>query len=433
MDARFDVLVAGGGLAGIAAAISAARLGARTLLVERDASLGGNATAALVHTVCGLYLPIDPEDEAASPQLAHAGFPRRLAERLAALGGTGPVERAGGCFVLPTRPQVLERLLPLLCEKTPGLALALDTLVQGAELARSASDPSRITTLHQGVSRGIEARIVIDATGDATVAALGGAEILRASPAQLQHASYVFRLRDVESEACMGFARMRVTAGLAGAARHSPFPPGCDSVLVRPGAPGEAYLTVTLPKPDPERFDPLDAAQLAALEAAGRTAAEAILPWLHGQKGLERCAIDAWPRRPGIRETRRVRGRVIVEADDLRAGRLRDDAVALSTWSLELWESATRPRFEPIAGPSSVPLGALVSASHPQLAAAGRCLSASHEALGALRVLGTAMATGEAAGVAAALAADASAALADVAPRAVRASVARLAEQEPPW
>jgi hypothetical protein len=110
-------------------------------------------------------------------------------------------------------------------------------------------------------------------------------------------------------------------------------------------------------------------------------------------------------------------------------GRRRDDEVALSGWPIELWQDHRRARFEHPAAPCSVPLGALVSRSHPGLGAAGRCLSATHEAHGALRVIATALATGEAIGVAAALAADAGVALAAVEPARVRARIADDAEK----
>jgi len=134
----------------------------------------------------------------------------------------------------------------------------------------------------------------------------------------------------------------------------------------------------------------------------------------------------------GIRETRRLRGRVIVERDDVLQGRRRDDEVALSSWPIELWHDHLRARFEYPRAPCGIPLGALVSASHSQLGMAGRCLSASHEALGALRVIGTALATGEAIGVAAALAADRGLALTDISPARVRAAVSLLAEKDEP-
>lgn len=433
---RFDVLVAGGGLAGVAAAVTAARLGARTLLVERDASLGGNATAAFVHTFCGLYEPIAVGDDAPAPRLAHPGLPSHLAARLAAAGGAGEPERAGRVFVLPTRPPALEALLARAVEKTPGLALATSTEVVAAALATDARGASDVTLASDGRRRDATAAVLVDATGDAALAAAGGAALLIEPPERLQHASYVFRVRGMPEAAVAGFARLRITAGLADAARRRGLPPGCDSVLVRPGAPGEAYLTVNLPKPDPARFgafDPLDPAQREALATTGRAAAEAIVGWLRERPESAGCSLDALPRRAGIRETRRVGGRVVIEAEDLRSGRRRDDEVARSTWAIELWDTPARPRFEPVDAASSVPLGALVSATHPRLCAAGRCLSASHEALGALRVLGTALATGEAAGAAAALAADAGEAPGELAPARVREAILRLAAEDTPW
>ena len=79
--------------------------------------------------------------------------------------------------------------------------------------------------------------------------------------------------------------------------------------------------------------------------------------------------------------------------------------------------------------PASIPLSALVSRTHPRLGAAGRCLSATHGALGALRVIGTAFATGEAIGIAAAIAADRGILLSDVPARAVREDIAASAER----
>jgi hypothetical protein len=93
--------------------------------------------------------------------------------------------------------------------------------------------------------------------------------------------------------------------------------------------------------------------------------------------------------------------------EDVLAGRRQSDEVALSTWPIELWSDWRRPHLAYPEAPCSIPLGALVSRSHPRLGVAGRCLSASHEALGALRVIGTALATGQAVGVASALAARA--------------------------
>jgi hypothetical protein len=104
-------------------------------------------------------------------------------------------------------------------------------------------------------------------------------------------------------------------------------------------------------------------------------------------------------------------------------GRSDSDEVCRSSWPIELWTDHRRARFEYPVRPCSIPLGALVSQRSPRLGMAGRCLSASHDAMGALRVIGTALATGEAIGVTAALAADRCSGLDAIAASDVRAHI----------
>jgi hypothetical protein len=101
------------------------------------------------------------------------------------------------------------------------------------------------------------------------------------------------------------------------------------------------------------------------------------------------------------------------EADILEAAKF-PDTVARSSWPVEMWRGHKGANFKYPAGVAEIPLQALISRSHDNLGMAGRCMSGSHMALGALRVLGTAMATGEAIGLAAALAADAGCPLVEV-------------------
>ena len=136
-----------------------------------------------------------------------------------------------------------------------------------------------------------------------------------------------------------------------------------------------------------------------------------------------RSRLAELPRRLGVRETRRGLGRQRVEREHVLEGRRSDDEVTVSTWPIELWHDHRRARFEHPEAPCSVPWGSLVSRSHTSLGFAGRCMSASHEALGALRVIGTALATGQALGVGAALAADAGRGLAEIAASEIRAHI----------
>jgi hypothetical protein len=427
---RFDVAVVGGGCAGVAAALAAAAAGARTLLVERSEWLGGNAALAFVHTICGLYLPAGAGDAV----LAQHGFAARFAEGLAERGGAGAPERAGRVWYLPTDPPRLAAYARELAEGRPGLRLALRTELVAARVPAAAAEPFALTLRGPDGEQRALAALAVDASGDAALAALAGAELDETEPAALQRPSFVVRLAGVDTRALEPFERLRISHALAGAARHGALAPECESVLVRPiGAPcasGEAFVQLNLPPLAGRPFAPLDPDYRDALHARARRDAEALVAHLRATRAAFGAArVAAWPHAVGFRETRRVAGLLMVTREDVLAGRRRDDEVALSSWPIELWRDHRRARFEHPAGPCSVPLGALVSRSCTRLGTAGRCASATHEAMGALRVLGTALATGEAIGVAAALAADAGCDLAAMAPARVRAHI--LARGEP--
>ncbi|MEN8159552.1 MAG: FAD-dependent oxidoreductase, partial [Myxococcota bacterium] len=228
-------------------------------------------------------------------------------------------------------------------------------------------------------------------------------------------------------------ARLRLAARVANAARRGELPAACASLHARPDPQADDALHLTLTLPSAAPVAGLDGEELPALAREGRALMTRALELLRAEhEGFGNARVVAWPARVGIRETRRLRGRAVVERDDVLSGRRRDDEVARSGWPIELWEDHRRARFAYPAAPCSIPLGALVSGSHPGLGAAGRCLSASHEAHGALRVIGTALATGEAIGVAAALAAAGGETLAAVAPARVRARINDDAEKPLP-
>jgi hypothetical protein len=419
-----DVVVVGGGPAGVAAALAAAARGARTVLVERDPRLGGNVTHALVHTICGLYLP-----GGETPEPAHPGLPTRLAEALVRSGGAAPPERAGRVFYLPIRPPALAALAEAACERTPGLDVHVGTALVGAELGDGGERPCRLVLRGQQEEWELASALVLDTSGEAAVAHVAAADCAMEEAAGLQRPSFIFRLEGVEGAGIEGFTRLQLSAAVAHAARRGGLPPECESLVVRgDGRAGSVYATLTLP-PLPDRpYAPLDRDHLEALHARAKEWAEAVTGFLRRERpGFGEARVADWPARVGVRETRRGLGRVCLQREDVLEGRRRADEVALSTWPIELWDDHRRPRMEWPQAPCSVPLGALVSRSHPRLGMAGRCLSGSHAALGALRVIGTALATGEAAGVAAALAADSGVGLGEVAPERVRACVAEQA------
>ena len=423
---NFDVAVVGGGSAGVAAAVSAARSGARTLLVERSDILGGNVGNAFVHSICGLYRPVD-EGEA---RHAHPGFPQHFAEGLRAAGAAGSAERAGKVYVLAIEPLGFAEFAAKLCARTAGLEVRTRCEVVAAELTPDPRTPQALSLRSEaGAQAQITASILLDTSGDATLGALGGADVVAASPEDLQLPSLIFRLGGVDTSELSGFARLRLTHAIAGAVRGHELPGGCESVLVRPAAAAdEVYVTLNVPRPEGVPYAPLDPQQLAALEQRARASARSVADFLRANRpAFANSRIVGWPRRIGVRETRRLVGRIALSRTDVLEGRAHADEVAVSTWPIELWQDHRRASFEYPVRPCSIPLGTLVSRSHPCLGMAGRCLSASHEALGALRVVGTALATGEALGIAAACAADAGVGLGAIPARDVRMRILELA------
>jgi hypothetical protein len=423
------VIVVGGGSAGFAAAVSAAELGAHTLLLERGASLGGNVAHAFVHTICGLYHAAD-EGEV---RILNPGMASRLAAGLGAAELAGAPERAGRVYVLPISPPHYATFLAQVCERTPGLEVRTESELVAVQ-ENHAGEPH--WTLHVQGRKGqvseISADLLVDTSGDANAAALARAAVEEPIPEEIQLPSFIFRMGGVDGSDSVGFAKLRLTHAVAGAVLHGDLPAGCESVLVRPGLKAdEVYITLNLPRPTETCYAPLNEASLKTLTERAREDAERISKFLcKTRPAYEKSRITASPERVGVRESRHVLGLRKLQGKDVLSGQLDPDEIALSSWPVELWHDHRRAHFEYPEGHCSIPLGSLISRSHPYLGMAGRCLSASHEALGALRVIGTALATGEAIGVAAALAADARRPLDTIAPSEVRRNIAERADRE---
>jgi hypothetical protein len=394
----YDVCVAGGGSAGLAAAVAAARLGARTLLLERHGALGGMASAALVHSICGLYRL--PAKESA-PALANRGIAAEFATRLLDSGAaSGPV-RMGRVDVLLQRPTEFARLADDMARaESPRLDVRLHSEI-------TAADADTLTFVCRGGFRQAQARSWVDATGDGTLAALRGAPFEMEPAAHLQRPAFIFALGGVPPAMLDDDGRFRLARRIVTAVRSGTLPAALLGAHFRasPQA-GEAFVTIDLAGDD--RFDPLDADCLTRLEMEGRALGEGLADFLRREaEGFAAAYIAAWPARVGVRESRRIVGRYRIEADDIIAGAEFPDTVAYSAWPMEFRETASGPRLRfPVEERScGVPLRSLRARDDERLFMAGRCLSCSHQAQAALRVIGTCLATGEAAGLAAAIAA----------------------------
>jgi hypothetical protein len=201
--------------------------------------------------------------------------------------------------------------------------------------------------------------------------------------------------------------------------------------LVRPGEqPDEAYISLNLPKWSERRYAPLDEAFMQEYSRYAHGLAEALIDFLRTSlPEWSKLQLLAWPHSIGVRESRHLLGCYVMQETDILEAVKFSDAVARSSWPIELWRGHKGADFKYPNGVADIPLRALISQSHANLGMAGRCVSGSHEALGALRVLGTAMATGEAIGLTAALAADTNRSLTQVSATEVHSIRDRLMER----
>jgi hypothetical protein len=405
----YDVVVAGGGAAGVGAALGAVRAGARVALVERAAYLGGAATHSNVLTYCGFWTQADP------PARIVGGPGDDVLRAIAALGGdVAPVRTSSNVVIALLDPEIVKFALDRVCA-VDGLDVLLHATLTGAEA--TGNRIRQVTYADHGGMHALAARAFVDASGDADLAALAGARVRYGDGAGVQNGTLVVRFggiapdADTSRTAWADAVRAAKARGAALSKEHGLVIriPGSNDVL--------AYLA-------DEDYDVRDARSHADAERRGRAQAWGYLEAIRALPGHAGAYIVTTGPTIGTRESRHVVAQRPLTTAEVVGGALFADTVALGGWPVEHHPGAGRPnRWVRIAheGAYGIPLGTLASASHANLFAAGRTLDAERDAFASLRVMGTAFATGHAAGVAAAQVAAGAALDA----RAVRAELAR--------
>lgn len=411
-----DVAVIGGGSAGMAAAVTAARLGLRTVLVEECGFLGGMSTGACVGTFCGFLYKERNGDLV--PLVG--GFPREVMDTLLARGmAYGPVpfkETAA----LPYTPWGLKLLHDELATRTPGLRLYLHSRFVHAVTSGRAVEAVVIAT-RSGL-RAIRARYFVDASGEGTLANAAGVPGETAST--IQFPSMMFYMQNVDlGEAFASLSQLNDLIGEHFAAASLPRKSGN---LIPTGRPGEVLVAMSRVDIDGRPVDGSDVDDLTRGEVLGRAQAVRLAEFLRERMPGFRQAFlsDAAPRL-GIRETRRIRGLYALTEDDVLTGRRFDDGICRSAWPVELHipGGETVWKFLEAGAWYTVPYRCIVPVDMANLLVVGRCVSATHEGFASVRVIGPCMGEGQAAAVAVHLAAPTDTALPDIDPERLRAGL----------
>ena len=392
----YDVVVVGGGAAGLAAAVAAGGAGARTALIERYGFLGGMATAGMVSTICGLY----QESASGSPEPLNDGFAETFARRLASMPGCQKPTRRGRTFVLPYTPFAFACLADELVAATPTVDVYLHAYLVDVDGERGRIRSLRIATSERRVE--LRATAVADTSGDAAVARQAGAATDAAADRQLP--ALVFVLQQVDCEALGQGPRLAVLRALVAAERDGRLPPGASNLtLALSPQPGEVIGKLALAGVSQTAAAGGDL--LTAAEQQGRRRVLAVTEFLKTLPAFGRAFVSHVAPQVGVRESRRVIGRYQLTREDVLSGRKFEDGVARASWPIELWEEgrlgATYEYLDE-GQTYDIPLRSLQARDLDNLFVAGRCMSATHEALGSARVIGTCLATGEAIGRAAA-------------------------------
>lgn len=412
---EYDVVVAGGGTAGICAAIAAARLGADTMLVEQYAFCGGNAT---------LYLPLLGFLDQQGNEVIK-GIGKEIVDRVIELGGClGHGRDPLHVSYAPIDPEIYKRVVIEMLEEA-GVHVLLHSLVVGAQ-----TDEGRVTHLlieNKSGRAAVAGNWFIDATGDGDLAVFAGAPWEKGNAhGRMQPATLMFRMGGVDlKETRLAIAanperygsdlmppehfvknKSFIVVGmrqvLEDAKRDGRFSLHNNRVIFIT-QPREGEVAVNMTR---VLMDATDADDLSRAEMQSRKDVWEVERFLREYvPGFQNAYVIDTAHRLGIRETRRIMGEYVLTGEDILACRRFDDCIAVASYPIDLHDpSGPDCTLEHPADTYDIPYRSLIVRELRNLLVVGRCISATHEALAAIRVMPTGMALGHAGGAAAALA-----------------------------
>ncbi len=409
---KADVIVAGGGPAGIAAAVAAARNGAKTLLIERNGWLGGMATSGLVHPFMPSYAGDKPINKGIFWEIVE-----RLVKQGAAIhpdltrmetGYTGFVVWPHA-HVTPFDAEILKWVIQDLIEESK-VEVLLHSIVAGA--IRDGERAKGLILENKSGRMVVEASVIVDATGDADVANFLGAEYEKGNPVDgsLQPATIFFRLGGVNRAKVDAYIKehpeerhFKTFAAIA--KEKGEFIPSKHDVLFF-YTPREDEVAINTTRI--HGVDGTNVFDLTKAEFETRRQVRILYGFFRKYvPGFENCYITTTAPEVGIRETRRIVGEYCLTKDDVLGTKQFSDNIAQCAYMIDIHDRKKTQLFYtaiPEGRSYGIPYRCLLPVKIENLLVAGRSISCTQEAQGSLRVMPPSFSLGQAAGTAAALA-----------------------------
>lgn len=389
-----DVLVIGSGSAGATAAITAAQQGARVTLVERYGFMGGISTQVL-DTFYGFYTPGSEAKKVVGgvpDQVVNALMARKRAILRPNTYGAGQG--------ITYDPQALKVLWEALATQA-GVRLLYHTFVVDALIERGRI--RGVIAVNKGGFYEIPAQIIIDASGDADVAAAAGVPYEGAEHGAMQSLTTTFSMINVDTERArfIGKTQLHELMGEAIEQGYS-LPRKEGSVHITPF---DGVMVTNMTRIS--GVNAIDAAALTEAEIEGRRQAEEYARFLVDKvPGYEKAVMGQLSHQIGVRESRRIYGRYRLTKDDVITARDFEDAIARCGAPIEdhYAGSDTKWLYLPDGATYGIPYRCLLPETVEGLLVVGRCFSAEHDAHASARSMGQCMAMGQAAGMAAVIA-----------------------------
>ena len=392
-----DLCVIGGGAAGIAAAVGAARCGVQVLLVEKYGFCGGATVAGASGTICGLYSSGD------RPQRIVFGFAGEFHDRLSRLGGAGRCIRFGRTALVPHDSFVWKEVADAYL-KEHRIEILFHT-----NFVSAFTEDDRISTIVVRAAEGLRAirpKSVIDASGDAEVVHSVGGATTMGKNGTVQTPTMIFRVGGVQMDQFLDLDPNEIIAQAAAADRSGAYRLPRHHVYAFPMPNGREVLCnmTRITFPDGSVPVGIRSADLTFAEMEGRAQAREYARFLKDKiPGFKDSYLVDTGAQVGIRQSRSLLGKARLTNQDVLQGRKAPGAATFSAWPIES-HSAGDLKITYLENDTyDIPFETLIPTSGANLLAAGRCLSAEHEAMASARVTAQCFGMGYAAGAACSL------------------------------